>query len=858
MGNSTVNQWISRGGAGSGDRTALVFRDASLGYSELDALSNRIARHLAKVGVRRGDNVGLCLDRSVEMVAVLLGILKAGAAYVPLDPAYPAARLGMMAEDARIRCSVAHARHAAKLGHIQSEILEWEAIEPELGGESESPVGIEVSPDDVAYVIFTSGSTGRPKGIEMPHRALANLIEWQLERKTFRPGAKVLQYSSISFDVSFQEIATTLASGGTLHLIADEERRDPRLLLGQLVEQGIGRLFLPYVAMRSLIETAHTIGTYPLELKEVITAGEQLRVDGAVRDFFSKIEGATLDNQYGPSETHVITAQLLEGDPSAWPDLPSIGTPLKNCEAFILDGEMKAVPDGEEGELYLAGRNLALGYIGRDDLTRAAFLDLPGFPRLYKTGDMAARNPDGSIAFLGRRDHQVKVLGHRVETGEINNAAADFPGIGQCLTHAFPGPGNIARLATYFTVGDGASVDVAQLRLHLAGKLPDYMVPAFLVELDAIPYTPSGKVDLKALPKPLIENSPYGGEQVSYASETEEGLAGIWEELLGLEGIPRSADFFELGGDSLSAVTLILRIGQRFGCDLPLATLLQAPTLEALARHIEQGADDGFSGYRSLKLVQRGAEGVIPLFLVHGGAGNILCFSKFAKNLGADQPVYAFQWSGWDGGRGEAGIEEMACAYRDELLKEFPSSPVRIGGYCIGGFIAMELARLLREAGIEVLEPLVVFDSPNLRSETYHPAGSGSSGDSLPWLKRTPPYALARRIRTRLSLRRIEREALGGKVVPFESRNWYCGQTQLAAVRKHRPLGTELPVLYFRSDCQGEEMMLPGWWSDPYMGFGELCRGPFDAHILGGTHDGILDHPEVAKLVNGAIGNGRE
>jgi len=841
MDNATVNQWLSHETG-----TALVFRDASLSCSELDVFSNRIAHYLAKAGVRHGDNVGLCLDRSIEMVAVLLGILKAGAAYVPLDPAYPAERLGMMQEDARLRHVLTHSAHA----HLFADAMVWEEIAGEVAKQSPTPVAVETGTEDVAYVIFTSGSTGRPKGIEMPHRALANLIEWQLERKTFRPGAKVLQYSSISFDVSFQEIATTLASGGTLYLISDKERRDPRLLLGQLEEQGIGRLFLPYVAMRSLIETAHALGTYPPELKEIITAGEQLRVDGGVRDFFSKIEGATLDNQYGPSETHVITAQLLEGDPSAWPDLPSIGTPLKNCEAFILDGEMKAVPDGEEGELYLAGRNLALGYIGRDDLTQAAFLDLPGFPRLYKTGDMAARNPDGSIAFLGRRDHQIKILGHRIEPGEINNAASQLPGIGQCLAHAFEGSDGVLRLAAYYTVETGAFVSYGELRQHLDSKLPDYMVPAFLIELDEFPYTPSGKVDLKSLPKPSIENSRYAEEEIRYESETEEVLSKVWSELLGFEGIPRTADFFELGGDSLRAVTLFLKIQQRFGCDLPLATLLQASTLEALARHIEQGADDGLSGYRSLKLVQRGAEGVVPLFLVHGGAGNILCFSTFAKNLAPDQPVYAFQWSGWDGGRGETSIEEMARAYRDELLKEFPGGAVRIGGYCIGGFIAMELARLLREAGVKVQEPLIVFDSPNLRSKTYHPVDPDSSQESLPWLKRTPIYALARRARTWLSLRKIEKRALGSEKIPFSARNWYCGQTQQAAVRKHRSAGTELPVLYFRSDCQGADMMLSGWWSSPCMGFEEVCKGAFDAHILGGTHDGILDHPEVAERVN--------
>ena len=879
MVNATVNGWLGQGFAEHTSKTALVFGAVSLSYAELDQHSNRIANHLAKAGVGRGDNVGLCLDRSIEMIAALVGILKAGAAYVPLDPAYPSERLGMMAEDARLKCTFAHAANRDRLGSIASPVLVWEELTEAVAGEPGNPPAVEVDPEDNAYIIFTSGSTGRPKGIEMPHRALANLIGWQLGRKTFKAGARVLQYSSISFDVSFQEIATTFASGGTLYLISNDDRKDPRKLLAQLIDQRIERLFLPYVAMRSIIEAAHMTGTYPPDLKETITAGEQLRVDDTVRGYFSKIGGASLDNQYGPSETHVITANLLEGDPALWPNLPSIGTAIDNCEAFVFDEAMQPVPSGEEGELYLGGRNLAHGYVGRDDLTKQAFVGAPGHSVLYRTGDLAAFNPDGSIEFRGRRDHQIKVLGHRVEPGEINNATSSFPGIGQCLAHAFGSGDGVVRLAAYYTVQDGASVSYDALREHLDAHLPDYMVPAFLIELDEIPYTPSGKVDLKALPEPSIGNSRYAGETAAYESESEEALAGIWGELLGLDGIPRTADFFELGGDSLRAVTLFLKVEQRFGCDLPLSTLLQAPTLEALAKIIDGGGEDAFPDCRSLKLLQKGKDGVPPLFLVHGGAGNILCFSTFAKNLGADQPVYAFQWSGWDGGRGESTIEEMAQAYCGELLRHFPDTPVRIGGYCIGGYIAIELVRFLRDKGVDVLDPLVVFDSPNLRSKCYHrkePAGEAEykritaelaekkicddaanrhePPPPLPWLKRTPPYALMRILRTRKRLKACNRQAAAGKTIPVGGRNWYCAQTQKAAVRKHRCKGTDKPVLYFRSECQGEEMMLPGWWSGLYMGFDEVCNGGFEPHIIGGGHGEILDHPKVAELAKAAFG----
>ncbi|MDF7799395.1 amino acid adenylation domain-containing protein [Pontiellaceae bacterium B1224] len=871
---NTVTGWVAQGIAATHDEKALIFGGVSLTYSELDALSSRIANYLISEGVEKGDAVGICLNRSVELVATLLGILKAGAAYVPLDPAYPAERLAMMAEDARLKCVVVHAANQERLGDVRSKVLIWEHCRDAIEAAPDAVPTLGIDPETVAYIIFTSGSTGRPKGIEMPHRALANLIDWQLERKTFRTGAKVLQYSSISFDVSFQEIGTTFASGGTLFLISDDDRRDPRKLLDLLMEQGIERLFLPYVAMRSLIQTALAQNRFPQALKEVITAGEQLRVDEVVRRYFSTVEGATLDNQYGPSETHVITAHLLEGDPESWPDLPSIGTPLKNCSTYIFDENRQPVPTGEEGELYLAGRNLAHGYVGRDELTQAAFVDVPGHSRLYRTGDLAAFNPDGSIDFRGRRDHQIKVLGHRIEPGEINNAASQLPGLGHCLTHAFKSEDGVTRLATYYMLKEGASVSYRELRAHLDAKLPDYMVPAFLIQLDQIPYTPSGKVDLNALPEPSIENSQYAGEEVRYESATEETLSRVWKSLLGFDGIPRTADFFELGGDSLRAVTLFLNIQQEFGCDLPLSTLMHAPTIELLAKHIDAGGAEEFPDCRSLKRLKKGAPGVPPLFFVHGGAGNILCFSKVTQQLDADQPVYAFQWSGWDGGPGETSIEEMAQVYCDELLKHFPDTPVRIGGYCIGGYIAIELARLLKAAGVKVLDPLIIFDSPNLRSKSYHPknpisepayaavcdqlaenkicddtVAEKSIPTPLPWLKRTPPYALARVWRTNRRLAKYGADALGGKIIPVNERNWYCAQTQQAAVKKHKSKGTDMPVLYFRSECQGWEMLLSGWWENLYMGFDEICLGDFNPHIIGGGHGEILDHPKVVELM---------
>ncbi|HYW34529.1 MAG TPA: amino acid adenylation domain-containing protein, partial [Balneolaceae bacterium] len=542
--NKTIIGWLNHGFKEYANLPAVNFKDEELSYKELDKLSNRIAHFLIHHGVRKGDRVGICLDRSMEMIACMIGILKAGASYVPLDPNYPVERLKIMRTDADLRLLIIHELFFDKFENTSQKILTWTHINESLDRYPDIPPNLHIKEEDVVYVIFTSGSTGRPKGIEMPHRALSNLIEWQLKREYFRKEARVIQYSSISFDVSFQEIVSTFASGGTLFLVKDEERRDPRVLLELINHLKIERLFIPFVALRSLVEVAMNTHRLPQSLKEIITAGEQLRVDTSMRQFFRKLPGTILENQYGPSETHVISAHLLDEDPSKWPELPPIGKAITNNSILILDENMQRVDEGKIGELYLAGRNLALGYLGRDDLTKKSFIKVPLYldnhSVLYKTGDLGLRNEDGAIEFLGRSDHQIKIRGYRVEPGEINSVGAEYPGIAHCLTHTFTDHAGKPKLISYYVPKRGIKIDGDGFMSHLAASLPEYMVPTFVKELDKIPYTPSGKVDFKALPKPQPQLAGTD-ETITYQSETEAQLAGIWSRLLGYQHIPRSA-----------------------------------------------------------------------------------------------------------------------------------------------------------------------------------------------------------------------------------------------------------------------------------------------------------------------------
>jgi amino acid adenylation domain-containing protein len=894
---STVTEWIQRGIDLHPDRPALTAGAERLSYAELDALSNQIARHLLEHGVTQGDRVGLCIERSVELIACLVGILKSGAAYVPLDPTYPRDRLAMMREDADLRLILAGEPHAGWIGGDGAEagvVHSWTTVAARLGELSATPVDVLVRPDDDAYVIFTSGSTGRPKGIQMPHRALANLIGWQLERATFRPRARVLQYSSISFDVSFQEVATTLASGGELLMVRDADRRDPWLLLGILRELHVQRLFLPFVALRSLVEVANQADGLPSDLTEIITAGEQLRVDDVMRHVFGRSPGLTLDNQYGPSETHVITAHLLDGDPVDWPDLPPIGRALTNCTAEVLDDDRNPVVQGAIGEIHLGGINLAHGYFRRPDLTEQAFVVVghgDDARRLYRTGDLASVDERGDIHYQGRVDDQVKIRGHRIEPGEINAVASRLDGVAQCLTHVFRRPNGAAYLVTYFTTTD-PDIDSTRLREHLRAHLPEYMVPAFVIELDQFQLGPSGKADLRSMPDPRMSGILYAP---TYDSDTERRLAAIWNDVLDFPNIPADANFFDLGGDSLAAVTLFLRISEEFGLDLPLAALAQAPTITALAQRIDERGDDTGEGYRSLQLLQDGPDDVPPMFLVHGGGGNVLIFGEFAANLAPAQRVYAFQWSGWDGGRGERTIPEMAAAYRAELLRLAPEGPYRIGGHCIGGLIAIELAHLLVADGAKIDGPLIISDAPNLAAGSYHHEDPNRSPESrercdqradevlsmVPAQLRTgnwrgsrdpepvdpnrPPRSkvqsilarlpwLVRLIRLVRDWFRIDLRVLTNRPVPINLRERYCANTLIRAARRHRPRSWNGDVLYLRAGTfEGKTMGLRGWWDDTTLGFEELCDGDFDLHVVGGFHNDPFSFTYSADRVREAF-----
>ena len=443
------------------EAVAVVFQDQYLTYRQLNERSNQLAHYLQGLGVGSQKILGLCVERSLDMVVAMLGILKAGGAYVPLDPAYPQERLSYMLANSQASLLLTQNQFLESLPDGEAHVIcleaEWEVISTQ----SNYNLHNSTTPDNLAYVIYTSGSTGKPKGVMMGHGALVNLICWQLAQTTISPKAKTLQFSPISFDVSFQEIFTTWCGGGTLVLVPEAVRRDMVALLHLLADREVERLFLPFVALQQLAEVAESFKLFPQSLAEVITAGEQLQVTSAIANFFTKLPNCTLHNQYGPSETHVVTALTLKGLPQEWPSLPAIGHPIANTKIYLLDESLQPVPIGATGELYVGGVCLARGYINREELTNERFIPNPFSPEfsshLYKTGDLARYLSDGNIQFLGRIDAQVKIRGYRIEIGELEVVLSQHPTVKQTAVVAREDiPGDKRLVAYVVTIAEEA------------------------------------------------------------------------------------------------------------------------------------------------------------------------------------------------------------------------------------------------------------------------------------------------------------------------------------------------------------------------------------------------------------------
>jgi amino acid adenylation domain-containing protein len=900
-----VHELFERQAARTPDAVAVEFEGETLTYQQLNGRANLLAHRLIRAGVGPDILVGLLLERSFDLLIGLLGILKAGGAYMPLDPAYPPDRLRTMLQDSQphlmVTCTALRDRPGAWEGRVLCLDAEPFDVKTAFHTPARHSVGMKpvhlpaplrrgaggevnfasggaldamnpahrAAPEHLAYAIYTSGSTGRPKGVMIEHRALTNLLWAMRDRPGVTRDDVLLAVTTLSFDIAALELLLPLIVGARLIVATRSLAVDGPLLAQTIARKSVTILQATPATWRLLLEAgwpessqpvssrrkADQQGTKALKSSEkgarrfkILCGGEALPVELAGRLLQS---GATLWNLYGPTETTIwSTARQIE----AGEDPISIGRPIANTQAYILDRFLQPTPSGVTGDLYLGGAGLARGYLGRPDLTAERlvphpFSVQPG-ARLYRTGDQARFRADGRIEFLGRRDDQVKVRGYRIELGEIETVLSRHPDVQQSVVTVRSASQGDQRLAAYVVATVGSEVTAETLRSHLREQLPTYMIPSDFVFLDRLPLTSNGKVDRKELPEPDGLRLKCDVGYVAPHSSEEKLLARLWSEVLGLEQVGIHDDFFDLGGHSLLAVQLFTRMERAFGKKLPLALLFQATTIAQLIPRLRN--EQTASLWSSLVPIQSNGTHP-PFFCVHAFGANLLNYRLLAKHLGGDQPLYGFQSRGLDGLQApHTSVEAMAAQYVAEMRTIQPKGPYLLGGGSSGGLIAYEMARQLHAAG-ETIAALILID-------TYCPLPTSSNRDN-PRTKRVLAgidrhlghLMLQGRQEARRYVQSWVREKVGRRRVidgPSPLEDSTSGlpsdiqqviQANMLALQSYelRPYAGRITQLLTRQASYRTA-------TDPRLAWTALAGAGLEIHSIEGDHTTMLEEPHVA------------
>jgi amino acid adenylation domain-containing protein len=825
------------------DAPALACGGTRWTYRALDERAGRLARALRAAGVERGARVGVALDRSPEYVLAVLAVLRAGGAYVPIDLAYPRERTRSMIEDAGVTVVLSAASRPLADAQVREIHVDARALgEAAEGTPDPGPPG---DASDAAYVLYTSGSTGVPKGVSVPHRGVVRLVRGA----TFAdlgPGERHLALAPPTFDASTFEIWGPLLNGGTCVV---HPERDPDLdaVARTIREHGVTCLWLTSTLFNTVVDVApETIE----DVRHVLVGGEALSVPH-VRRALERLPRTRLTNGYGPTEntTFTCTHEIPRTLPQVLRSIP-IGRPIANTRVYLLDAHRQPVPVGVPGELWTGGDGLAHGYVGRPDLTAERFIPVSlagGDPeRLYRTGDLCRWLPDGTIEYLGRLDAQVKVRGYRIEPGEVEAALGKHPDVGQCAVVA-RGEGIGRRLVAH-VAAPARRPAPEELRRHLGGLLPSYMVPAEFVVHDRLPTTSSGKVDRSALPDPPAHVPAV----VSPMGDRERALAEVWATVLGVDSVGPDDDFFEAGGHSLLAVRLLAEVNERFGTSLSLSRIFSAPTVREMA--VELDAEPAGRGHEGSVELRRG-DGGVPLFCVPGLGGHPIDFVPLVRHLGRDEPVHGLVYPGYHGEiLPPTTIEEIARRMLHRVREVQSVGPYRVAGYSLGGLVAYEMARQLVAVG-EAVSMLAVWDTypgrptrlPLLRRLGLHARRfvRESPGGKVRYL-----FARARRL-----LGRVFRRGGGARSAPrtwalergsawFEvnRRVWVSCR---AAADAYHPGPYPGRLLLCRSDRRDwDEFLL----DDPYLRWDRLAEGGVIRRAVEAAHLKILKEPYVGRL----------
>ncbi|WP_373528907.1 amino acid adenylation domain-containing protein [Nostoc sp.] len=710
------------------DALAVVFGSEQLTYQQLNQRANQLAHYLQTLGVGAEVLVAICVERSLEMVIGLLAILKAGGAYLPLDPAYPNERLSWMLTDAQPAVLLTQKQLIDKLPEHQAHTVYLDTYWYHTQESQQNPI-CAASIDNLVYVIYTSGSTGRPKGVQITHAGLLNLVYWHQRSYRVTPDDRATQLAGVAFDASVWELWPYITAGASVYLLEEEIRTAPVQLRDWLISKGITISFLPTLLAENIL-----LLDWPknLALRILLTGGDKLH------HYPSSSLPFKLVNNYGPTESTVVATSGLVPVKEEFNTSPAIGRPIANTQIYLLDANLQLVPIGVPGELHISGAGLARNYLNRPDLTNEKFIANPfsqeSGAKLYKTGDLARYLPDGNIEFLGRIDNQVKIRGFRIELGEIEAVLSQNPFVQDAVVIVWGEVSEDKRLVAYVVSHQEQRPTVNELRHWLQKQLPEYMVPAIFMFLDTLPLTPNGKVDRRNLPTPELINPELESILVAPRTPTEEKLADIWAQVLGLERVGVYHNFFELGGHSLLATQVISRIQREFRVDLPLRSLFESPTLAGLAETIETVCNtkqslqappiiaiarnrnssvlrqQSVSPYRSPLVAIQPVGTKQPLFCIHAVGGNVFCYMDLAHYLGLDQPLYGLKAPGLEGEQEPyTQVQEMVFHYIQAIRSIQPEGPYLLAGWSMGGILAFEMAQQLHAQG-QKIDLLAVLD----------------------------------------------------------------------------------------------------------------------------------------------------
>jgi surfactin family lipopeptide synthetase A len=832
------------------DAIALQFQNQHLTYSQLSQRSNQLANKLAKNGVGPEVLVGICMDRSLEMIVGMLGILKAGGAYVPLDPSYPKDRIQYVLEDSGARVVVGQPDLArvVSAAHVQFIPLDstWKAI----SSENTAASSFFATPRNLAYVIYTSGSTGRPKGVQIEHRSVVNFLLSMQREPGLTSADRLLAVTTLSFDIAGLEVYLPLSVGAQVAIADRNATCDGNALAKLLEKHRISVMQATPATWRLLLES----GWKGSRNVKALVGGEAVSPQLA-RDLQRRC--ASVWNMYGPTETTIWSSicQLNGSDDRTVP----IGRPIANTTFYILDESRRPVDIGCEGELYIGGAGLARGYWRRPELSADKFVpdcfSTEADARLYRTGDLARYRNDGAVEFLGRIDNQVKVRGFRIELGEIEAALEQHPDIRQAVAVAREDKPEQKELVAYLIARPESAVTCSALRTHLRRTLPEYMIPSAFVQLGVFPLTPNGKVDRRALPAPKVSDFALQQDYRPAITPTETKLVRLWEDVLGISPVGVRTSFFDLGGQSLLAARLFMKISREFGRDLPLAVLFQAPTIEQLARVLDQQSASPL--YATLVTIR--PHGVkSPFFCVHGGEGNTLFLHRLAREMDSEQPFYGLEPEGLDGRRfSRTTVEQMAMHYLSEIRKVQPKGPYYLGGYCFGGLVAFEMARLLEQQD-ENAAIIALFSAPlRMQRNQLAPNAVAPPSSKLPprgsrslRFLLSPGQAFGWRLRALFSklenaLQEVVCQGLLvlGYPVPQRMRTMYIVRRLNRAEREYIPQKYSGSLLVFRGKGMYED--------DPTMGWGGLA-GTVTVCEIGDsglrTRRDIMNEPLVSQV----------